>query len=159
MGLRTDLLKTAERLAQHALEAPTADAARDYAAGAKSALEAAQLADDIGPGAIEAALASIQELLAEAGVLDEAMELPPAEFLDRAFRSLLAWRREVLAAQGYEVAYDGLSRFAARLERDFLAGDTDTSRRIAGRIRTTLDEVDQIIKHAKGAPDAGSAEK
>lgn len=154
MPTRADLLATAEGLASAARRAvgdggsmTGADVAAGYANAAKAALEAAALAEDVGAGEVAEALDKIQDLLAEGGVLDKAIELPPAEFLEQTFRALLSWREETLNAQGFEVAYDRIRELCERLERDFIAGDTDTSRRIAGRIRVTLDEATEIVNH------------
>lgn len=165
MGARTDLLTVAEGIATEArrcvsdeghMGLSAAEVAANLAHGANAALAAARLAEDMGPGEIEEALASIRDVLEEAGVLAEAEEQSPVVFLKLTFRALVAWREEVLTAQGFVVAYEQLQALAVSLERDFIVGDTETSRRIAGRIRTALDEADEIINHAKGAPDAGS---
>jgi hypothetical protein len=149
MPTRDDLLAVAADQAANA-RAHKADAAsaHAYAAAAKVALEAAALAEDMPPGEIAKALDDIQELLAEAGVLDEALELGPAEFLKRTFRALLAWRKQALMAQGYVVAYEGVSALLDGLERDFTTGGTETSLRIAARIRAALDDATATLKES-----------
>ena len=159
---RTDLLATAEGLAAAARleldpdhgseprEAPSGpERAARFASAAKVALEAARLAENTTAGDIDQALDSMHDLLIEAGVLDKAIELEPSEFLRQAFAGMLAWRAEVVSVQGFTVGYDLLRTHLERLERDFVAGGTDTSTRIAGRIRTTLDDATEIVNRGK----------
>lgn len=157
MGARADLLAAAAGLAENARSAaasgehtaPDFTRAAQMATAAKTALEAAALAENTGSGQIDEALSHIQDLLEEAGVLAESMELSTAEFLDRTFRALLAWRGEALSAQGYEVGYDMLRDLVEGLERDWVAADSDVSRRLAGRARARLDEATAVINHGK----------
>lgn len=153
MGTRADLLAAAGGLASAAKNAVGdgsskvgADVAAGLAGAAKTALEAAALASNTSASDIDRALEGIQDVLAEAGVLDKAIELPAEEFLDQAFRAMLSWRAEAMRAQGHVVAYERLRDLAEKLESDFTAGGSPTSLRIAGRIHTALDDADQIIK-------------
>lgn len=138
-----DLLASAEASAAAAREAEGPVVRREHAEAAKTALEAAALAQNVGPGEIDKALGEIQAELEEAGVLAESMELAPAEFLKATFVAVRHWRQEAAAVNALIAAHDGLRAFLLRLERDFVAGDSETSRRIAARIHTALEEAEQ----------------
>jgi hypothetical protein len=152
MGTRADLLKVAEWMASSAAnnaQGGGIDNATELVTSAKTALEAAALAENTSAGAIDQALGGIQDLLVEAGVLTESMEMDTTEFMQHTFRALVAWRNETLAAQGYEVGYDLLRDLLEGLERDFIAGDSDVSRRLAARIRARLDDATAVINQGK----------
>lgn len=161
MSARADLLATADGLAAAAkrtvgdgTSTTGADVAAGLATAAKAALEAAALADRLPVGAVEQALDSIQDLLGEAGVLDESIDREPAEFLDRTYRALIAWRKEAMEAQGHVVAYEALRTLLEALERDFRVADTAISSRIATRIRGALDDATITINQATGGNNA-----
>lgn len=165
MGARTDLLIAGEALAAGArrrLEGegnPSPLALDDVAArmpAALAAFEAAQLAEDMKPGEIEQALDGIRDVLEEAGVLDEADRADLTQFLRRTFQAIVAWRNEVLIAQGYQVAYERVVDTMAALELDFIAGNSEVSRRIAARIRTSLDDGEHVIKRGQEAAGAST---
>lgn len=155
MGTRADLVAVAASSAAAAKDADGPVARREHAEAAKLALEAAALADDLGPGEITAALNALQEELEAAGVLAESVVLEPIEFLRLTLRAVTTWQREAAEGAAYVQAYVGLRDLCQRLERDFIAGDTETSRRIAARIHTGLDEAAQIIKQAAGEETDG----
>jgi len=162
-GTQADLLAVAEALAAQAVVAvcppsPTHDdaprlpsdhdAAAKYAAAAKVALEAAALVETIRPGEIAQALSAIQDVLEDAGVLVESVELEPAEFLAKTFESVSHWRREAATVEGMAAAYGRLRELCVVLERDFTAGDTETSRRLAARVHTALEEAHGFVQQA-----------
>lgn len=154
MGAHTDLIAAADKLAAEArqvAEDTGGHAARpqrvgEFAAAAKTALEAASLTQTVGPGELAEALGAIQDELEAAGVLVESIELEPAAFLRLTFESVQHWRREATAAQGLAHAFERLRDLAAGLERDFTAADTETSRRIAARIHTALEDAGQLLQ-------------
>jgi hypothetical protein len=148
VSTRTDLLTAAEQAAAAAIAEDANYKVRgSETLNAKTALEAAALAQDIGPGEFAEALGLIQEQLEEAGVLAESMEMEPADFLRRTLAAVVHWRREAIVAEQVTLAYGALRGLVEGLERDFIAGDSETSRRIAARIRATLDDVDQTINN------------
>jgi len=146
MATRADLLAAAERSAAAAI-ADGADwqVRESEIRNAKTALEAAALVQNIGPGEIEVALGKIQAELEGAGVLAESMELEPAEFLKRTLAAVVHWRNQVEVGRGIAFGYGALRTLLELLERDFTAADTETSRRIAARIHRGLEEADQKI--------------
>lgn len=151
MSAYNDLMAIAAGLASAARQALDVDAARaaSLAGSAKTALEAANLAQNVGPGQIDAALGAIQAELEEAGMLSEAMQFEPEEFLKHVLRVVITWRQEVVAAAGFEHAYETLKALCAGLERDFTVADTETSRRIAARIHTAREEAEQLANPKK----------
>lgn len=157
MSTRSDLLAVAEGLAAEARrmfdpdeeDGHLAGAAR-LAAAAKTALEAAALAQDDDTSAVVAAMT---EVLADAG-LDTAGMDDPAKVLARV---LDACRGLQKTAQGLTdladrqaLAYGWLRDFAATMERDWLAADSDASRRLAARARAALDEAAQLVEGETG---------
>ena len=158
MTTQTDLLAVAQSLAAEArrdlegrptgigeIESVSTKRAAELAAAAKTALEAAALAQDIGPGEIEQALDQIKQELVDGEVLTTAaFDLPPAEFLRKTFDAVEHWRREAETADRAFRAYLGMRGLAQNLERDFIAGDTAISRRLAARIRTQLDLAEEV---------------
>lgn len=172
MPTKADLLFAAEALASNArlqldppkvingkptdAVMPNPGRAAEHVAAAKVALEAAALASNTSTSDIDQALEGMQDLLAEAGVMDKATQMEPDEFLQQAFEAMLAWRRQVLAAQGFEVGYDMLRELLEDMESDFNAAGTATAARLAARIRGRLDEATEILGRARalGSDDA-----
>lgn len=148
MGAQADLVAAASASAAAAKDADGPVARREHAEAAKVALEAARLAEDVGPGEIAAALNDLQAELEAADLLAESLELEPAEVLKVILDAVATWRRAARMAQGYADGYVLLEALLQGLERDFIAGDTDTSRRIAARIKTALDDAANTIKQA-----------
>lgn len=166
MGTRSDLLAVAAAQASAARENANSDLGNAGAlvTDAKTALEAAALAQDIPGSAIDDALAGIQDLLEQAGVLVDSFDMNADAFMQATFRSLIAWRDEGLRLQGWQVAYQELRGLAERLQHDFIVGNTPVSLRIAERIQGSLDAADQVLKQANilggsdGQENTGSEE-
>jgi hypothetical protein len=112
----------------------------EHAQVAKVALEAASLAQNIGPGEIDRALGELQNELAAAGLLAVSMEMEPADFLREVLRAVVGWRERADDMDATVRAYMRLVDLCDGLERDFTAGDSPVSRRIAARIHTALED-------------------
>lgn len=143
MGARADLLSTAAAAAHAAAHAPAHAERSLHLGAAKTALEAAALASDTQPGEIDAALGDLREMLAEVVV-----GCGPEEILRAAAVELKHFRRQYGLGHAHADASTLLAKTMVTLERDFLAGGTETSTRIAGRIRAALDEAENIVRDA-----------
>jgi hypothetical protein len=158
MGAREDLLLVAEALAHRARShvelTPAPDRAITEAAeaahGARAALEAAQLVD-AEPAPIIAAAFRLSDRLTELGVeadIEVAAQLGAAEAIDAVTElvaGMVVVARRASAAQG---AYRRLQTLCERLEAEFSEAQTETAKRIAGRLHTALDEAEQAMTSA-----------
>lgn len=149
MGLREDLMAAAGLAAADAATEGASPVDRERGARlAKVALEAAALVEDIRPGEIRELLDVVARELVDAGVIGvevTLLDITPAELLAELVAAMKAWRTEVVNLGNYARAFERLHDLAAGLERDFIAGATDTSLRIASRIHTVIEEVEGIV--------------
>jgi hypothetical protein len=155
MSTRADLLAVAEGLAAEAKAmlapqpsgigelhyGPDPAKASELAGSAKVALEAAALAQDIAPAEHTAALKSI--LYAFGIDWDEAHD--PTELAAMAVEHLKRCAKVWKQVAAHKDAHDVLRDFAAAMERDWLAADSEASRRLAARARAALDEAAQLL--------------
>lgn len=137
---------------------PNPAKAAEYALAAKAALEAAALAESIGPGEIAEVLSQIQAELDAVGLFPEAMTLAPVDLLKLALEQVQGWQAEALAGRRLIEAYGSLRGTLERMERDFTAADTETSRRQAARIHIALEEAQNLVRaDAEGDPGEATA--
>jgi hypothetical protein len=171
MSAREDLLLVAERLAVQArvhVDPPKPKgeqppmlsnhgAAATLAHGAKAALEAAQLVD-AEPAPIIAAAFRLSDRLTELGVeadIEVAAQLGAAEAIDAVtdlVGGMVAVARRASGAQG---AYRRLQTLCERLEAEFAEAGTETSKRIAGRLNTALEDAQQAVQAASRGEGRG----
>ena len=149
MSTRADLLKAAADAAAAAASTTGPLARREHADAAKVALEAAALAEGMPPDEIAAALDGMREQLEAAGLGKACRELEPAAFLEYLLGVVGDWRALVASREGYIGAFERLRVLCDGLERDFLAGDTETSRRLAARVRAAVDEADHLLPESE----------
>lgn len=145
MGTRADLLKAAEEAASRAIKEDASWKEREFEVRtAKVALEAAALVDDVGPGEISQALGALADEIAEAGLIEAALEAP-VDYLRYTLVVMRHWRERADELVAYQTAYSRVATLAATLERDFTAADTETSRRLAARIHAALEECAALL--------------
>lgn len=145
MSVRDDLVAAAAASATAAKDATGAASRREHAEAAKTALEAAALAEGMPPDEIAAALDQMSELLAGVGLDHAWRQMEPGPFLEAVLTYLAGWRDEAAKVEAIAEAYARLRLLAANLERDFIAGDSETSLRVAARIHSALEDTDQLL--------------
>lgn len=145
VSTRANLLKAAADAADAAAKATGPAARIELAQGAKVALEAAALAEGMPADEIAAAVDRLHEQLAAVGLDKAAANLEPAAFLAYLLDLLGDWRALMLSREGFIKAYERLHELGEGLERDFIAGDTETSRRLAARVHSALEEAEQLL--------------
>jgi hypothetical protein len=158
MSAREDLLLVAEALAHRARShvelTPAPDRAITEAAeaarGAKAAFEAAALVD-AEPAPIIAAAFRLSDRLTELGVeadIEVAAQLGAAEAIDAVTELVGGMVAVARRASGTQGAYRRLQTLCERLEAEFSEAGTETSKRIAGRLHTALEDAQQAVQAA-----------
>lgn len=144
---REHLLAAAESFARAAVnDNPGTDQERRmaFAQASKTALEAAALADDVGPGEIAQVLDQIRDELAAAGYDRGVADLEPIDVLRGLLAAMRDWQDLAQKIDGMGAANGILMSTMAGLEQKFNAAGTMTSTRLAEQIRAAIDEA---LKH------------
>jgi hypothetical protein len=162
MKARADLRHVAEGLAASARAAvdvasdtqddtqahQTCLAASQYAEGARAALEAAALVD-VDPAPIIAGIEALTTRLGLAGLDQVLIAEGPGEALQATADMIEHYQREVAVGAAVQHGYIALRALLEGLERDFNAGGSEISLRIAARIHAGLEDAENAIKEAK----------
>lgn len=145
MTVRSDLLEAAAADAAMAKAAEGPVVRREHALAAKTALEAAHLAHDIPPDEIAQALDQMTSLLSGVGLDHQWRQMEPGQFLEVMVTHLAHWHDQAGQVQAIAAAYSRLRTLADGLERDFDAGATETSLRLAARVHVAIEEAERML--------------